>query len=173
MIASGVLQSAGKMVSLGGLLLFAMTIPGFTCQQADAGYSNAAAGLSLRFRPIEGANVITSNEFRIVTGNPEIVLEGIVIWDNEGARPDAVVMHDCPEGDVTGAELEDCTIWQNVIYAVAGDGSVGLLPGETEPAAESLLLPDFGRALRYSSLFEEDAKASIPSDVFALAGCQE
>ncbi len=160
-------------MSVGGLLLTGMILPGFACQQAQAGYSDAAHSLSLQFHPIEGANVVTSNEFRIVTGNPDVVLEGIVIWDNEGARPDAVVMHNCPEGDVTGVELENCTIWQNVIYAVASDGSVSLLPGETEQAAKTLLLPDFGRALRYSSLFDEDSEVSIPSDVFALAGCQE
>lgn len=167
------LQSAGKAVSIGGLLLTGMTLPGLACQQAEAGYSDAAHSLSLQFYPIEGANVVTSNEFRIVTGNPEVVLEGIVIWDNAGARPDAVVMHNCPEGDVTGVELEDCTIWQNVIYSVAADGTVGLLPGETDQAAKSLLLPDFGRAFRYSSLFDEDAEVSIPSDVFALTGCRE
>ncbi len=167
------LQSAGTMTSIAGVLLTAMALPGIACQQGEAGYSDAARTLSMRFHPIEGANVVTSNEFRIVTGNPEIVLEGIVIWDHAGARPDAVVMHDCPEGDVTGDELENCTIWQNVIYAVSADGTVGLLPGEKEPAARTLLLPDFGRALRYSSLYSEDSGASIASDVFALTDCRD
>lgn len=156
-----------------GLLLTGTASPGLACQQAQARYSDEMQKLSMQFRQIEEANVVSSNEFQLVHNGSDAVLEGIVIWDSEGARPDAVVMHNCPEGDVTGAELENCTIWQNVIYTVASDGSIGLLPGESEPAAHSLLLPDFGRALRYSSLFGEKTDVSIPSDVFTLTGCRE
>lgn len=167
------LQSAGKTLPIAGLLLTGMVSPGLACQQAKAGYSDDMRTMSLQFRPIEGPNVVTSNEFQIVTGPSGAVLDGIVIWDSDGARPDAVVMHDCPEGDVTGPELEACTIWQDVMYTVASDGKIGLLPGETEPAAETVLLPDFGRALRYSSLNRDDPAASIASDVFSLTGCKD
>jgi hypothetical protein len=101
------------------------------------------------------------------------VLDGIVIVDTEIARSQGMVMYNCPDGDVTGAELDACTIWQNVIYDLGRDGSVGLMPAEDEPAAARLLLPDFGRALGYSEIYAASGLTDAPWDVFRMSGCQE
>ena len=55
-------------------------------------------------------------------------------------RPNGIVMYNCPEGDVTGDDLEACTVWQGLIYGVSAAGQVdNLLPEwrarRTDPAA--------------------------------------
>ena len=60
----------------------------------------------------------------------DVVLDGIVQWSDGVARPNGMLMHKCPEGDVTGAELAVCTVWQGVIYTSDDKGNIELLPAE-------------------------------------------
>jgi hypothetical protein len=84
-----------------------------------------------------------------------------------------MLTHDCPTGDVTGAEISACTAWTGVVYAADLKGNIGLLPAEGEPAPERLLFPDLAQSLA-DTLDEEDGRlAGAGFDVFALTGCQE
>ncbi|MDP3899219.1 MAG: hypothetical protein Q8Q62_21295 [Mesorhizobium sp.] len=141
------------------------------CKQELAVYAEPDAKSSLEFRP-SGAPA-ASNEFKLVFAENDIVLDGIVMWTDGVARPFGMLMHKCPEGDVTGEELAACTVWQGVVYAVDAAGKVGLLAAEGSDAAAQLVFPDLGPALRQSSVYGMSGITKLPWDAFALAGCQE
>ncbi|MDN2582273.1 hypothetical protein [Aquibium sp. ELW1220] len=142
------------------------------CPQELAVYTDRDKAASIEFRPVAPDEAIYTGEFRVLFSQNGIVADGIVMWTDGVPRPTGIVMHDCPEGDVTGAELAACTIWQGVIYAIDAAGEVGLLPREG-PAAERLLLPDFGPSVRHSALYGADGISIVPWDVFEISGCQE
>jgi hypothetical protein len=154
-------------------VLASVTYPGHAaCRQELSVYSEPEADASLEFTPA-GANASTSHTFKIKFPENAVVFDGIVMWTEGVARPIGIVMHKCPEGDVTGEELVACTVWQGVIYAVDGLGNVDLLPPEGADAAEQLLLPDFAPALRQSSAYGMAGLSKMPWDVFKMSGCQE
>lgn len=141
------------------------------CPQELGVYAEAEAHASLEFKPApEGA---ASHEFRLVFAENGVVLDGIVMWTDDPARPQGMLMHDCPEGDVTGEELAACTVWQGVIYTVSEFGAVGLLPERGAAAAVHLILPDLGPSVRSSSIWGVNGVTKAPWDAFTLSGCQE
>lgn len=145
--------------------------PGWAmCPQELAVYSQGDGQASVEFQPRDGAAV--SNRFRVLL-DTEAVLDGVVMWSDDVPRPNGRLMHQCPEGDVTGAEIEACTVWQGVIYAVDADGKIALLPVEGEDAAEQLLLPDFAWALKNAPALAGAELSPLDTDVFRLSGCQE
>jgi hypothetical protein len=101
------------------------------------------------------------------------VLDGIVQWSEGIERPYGMVTHECPTGDVTGAEIAACTVWQGVIYGSDLAGNIGLLPDEGEPAPDRLLFPDLGPSLADALGGDDSAFAGASFDVLALQGCQE
>ena len=116
----------------------------------------------------EPAGFTVTNSFRLILPD-DLVLDGIVMWNQGVSRPNGLIMHQCPDGDVTGEELDACTYWEGVVYTVADDGSVDLI-GQNE-AAQTLLLPDLSRQLHYSDL--NQGGFLLGFDAFALSGCQE
>jgi hypothetical protein len=141
------------------------------CNQELAVYSEPEASASLEFTP--AGDTGSSHTFKIKFPENSVILDGVVLWTEDVARPMGIVMHKCPDGDVTGPELDACTVWQGVIYAVDGRGNIGLLPPEGAAAAEQLLLPDFAPALRQSSAYGMAGVSKMPWDVFKMSGCQE
>lgn len=141
------------------------------CPQELAIYSEQEASASLEFTP--AGDTGSSHTFKIKFAENSVVLDGVVLWTEDVARPMGIVMHKCPDGDVTGPELDACTVWQGVVYAVDGQGKISLLPPEGAAAAEHLLLPDFAPALRQSSAYGVGAVSKMPWDAFKMSGCQE
>jgi len=141
------------------------------CPIELATYATTQGNGELEFSPTRGAATV-SNSFRVLLDDG-IVLDGIVQWSNEAARPNGMLMHGCPEGDATGDELEACTVWQGVIYTSDRQGTIALLPAQGMEAPQTLILPDLGPSLRWSSVFGAGAVSTAPWDVFALKGCQE
>ncbi|OAP39081.1 hypothetical protein AU381_08225 [Sinorhizobium glycinis] len=148
-------------------------LPAFAedCKQARAIYADPAGGYELRFEPVGSEAAVTSNHFKISIAGTALLLDGVVLPSGEPERPNGIVMNNCPTGDVTGAELTACTVWQGPIYAVDSAGTVGLLQGETAPAARQILLPDFGPSLRQSSAWGKGKATSDSSDVFEFKAC--
>lgn len=140
------------------------------CSQELAVYSEPETSASLEFRP---AGPATSHEFKLVFAENDVVLDGIVMWTEGVARPHGMLMHKCPEGDVTGEELAACTVWEGVVYAVDEQGHIDLLPPEGADAAAQLLLPDLGPSLRHSAAYGMNGLSKMPWDAFKLSGCQE
>ncbi len=130
---------------------------------------DAIAGLD--FTPT-GGQAAVANSFRLVMRDGP-VFEGHVLWTDEPARPYGQLLHECPEGDVTGEELAACTVWQGTIYAIGADGGVNLMPAQGEPAPERLLLADLGYQMRWSQAWEKAGLTAVPWDEFRLSGCQE
>jgi hypothetical protein len=105
---------------------------------------------TVEFQHDDGSAIAVSNRSGMQIRDDE-VLDGIVLWTGDVPRPNGWLMHTCPGGDVTGAEIEAGTVWQGVVYAVTGDGQIGLLPAEGEAATRQLLLPDLAGGLQNAS----------------------
>jgi hypothetical protein len=139
------------------------------CLQEQAVYTDADGAYELRFEPVGSESAATSNHFKVRIARTDLVLDGIVMQSGEPMRANGMIMNKCPEGDVTGDDIAACTIWQGVIYAVNPDGKVESLPGEGAEASARILLPDFGPAMRNSSIW---GKATVaPWDAFAFKEC--
>lgn len=141
------------------------------CPMELAVYGDRDGAAGIDFRPT-GQSAVVTNTFRMVLDNG-VMLDGMVMWSDGVARPYASLMHQCPDGDVTGEELEACTLWEGVVYAADAAGHVSLLPAEGKDAPATLIFPDLGPALKLSSAYGEGGFSEVPWDVFALKGCQE
>jgi hypothetical protein len=174
-----------KAVSAGGeaLVLMAPAIAAFGILAASSAAAFAACPMELaiygerdgvaeiNFTPTLNPAVVT-NTFRMLFED-DVVLDGIVMWTEAVPRPTGMLMYKCPQGDVTGAELAVCTVWQGVIYTSDDKGNIDLLPAEGDDAPAKLIFPDLGRSLRGSAAFGADGFPKAPWDVFALKGCEE
>lgn len=141
------------------------------CPIELAVYGDSQSGSEIDFTPT-GTSAVVTNTFRLILDN-DVVLNGIVMWNEGVARSNGSLMYKCPEGDITGAELATCTLWNGVIYTSDDKGSIGLLPAEGVEAPKTLILPDLGPVLRQSRAYGGGGFSKVPSDVFAMKGCQE
>jgi hypothetical protein len=155
---------------MAGMALFA-TNAHAACPIELAVYGDTQSGTEIDFTPT-GTSATVTNTFRMILDN-NVVLNGIVMWSTGEARPNGSLMYKCPEGDVTGGELAACTVWSGVIYTSDDKGAIGLLPAEGVDAPKTLILPDLGPALRHSLAYGGKGFSKVPSDVFAMKGCQE
>lgn len=154
-----------------GLVLLSAFPALAACPVELATYSDRDGIAELEFTPVAGSAAVT-NKFRLfMNGGPQF--EGVVMWTEEPARPNGLLMFNCPEGDVTGMELDACTIWQGVIYSVDDKGEVGVLPGEGEPAPQKLILADLATWMKQAPAFVDAGLFTVPWDGFSLTGCQE
>lgn len=140
------------------------------CRQDRALYADRDGAYELTFEPVGSDAAATSHHFKVKILASGVVLDGVVM-PGDPARSNGMVMHDCPEGDVTGEEIAACTVWEGVIYALDGAGDAGLLPEEGAAAAETLLLSGFGPSVRYSTLWDDGKATVAPWDVFRRKGC--
>ena len=139
------------------------------CPIERAVYAESETKIEIRFQP-SGEDTPVSHRFVLAAPSGKVTVEGHVMFDPEIERPVAMAMHDCPEGDVTGADLAACTVWTGIIYASdKATGHVDLLPSEGADAPESLVLPGFGPAVSRSVLFKD--LSAMPWDVFELKEC--
>lgn len=142
---------------------------GAECLQSDALYADQDRVAVISFDAGFAAAPGVTNRFDMLIG--EVALEGIVIWSGGVERPQAILLHDCPEGDATAAELDACTLWQGIVYAVGADGEIGFLPGASELAADRLLFPGLPWQLSFTEAFEAGEIADLPFEVFERTGC--
>ena len=148
---------------------FGLVLPAHaTCPQELAVYTEIGGEAQIEFSA-EPAGFVVTNAFRLIMAD-DLVLDGIVMWNDGVSRPNGLIMHQCPDGDVTGEELDACTHWEGVVYTVSSSGTVGLIG--REGAADTLLLPDMSRQLHDGDL-NDDGRTLLNFDVFALTGCQE
>lgn len=141
------------------------------CRFDKAIYTQKESSYVLRFKPSRelGRFPGTSNFFYVEATDLKKPLTAWVIWNNGESRPTGSVMLDCPEDGMSNEDYEACTHWKGVMYSLTGDGAE-LLPMESEPAPATILLPDFGRKMRYS-LLSGVAGEEVPWDVFRFDRC--
>ena len=164
--------AAGCRIVVACALLLAA--PGFgqaACPMELSIYGDRDDAASIDFRPT-GDSVVVTNTFKMAL-DKGIVLDGMVMWSEGVRRPYASLMYQCPEGDVTGQEIAECTLWEGVVYAADAGGNIGLIPAEGTDAPQTLIFPDLGPTLRMSAPYAANGLSTVPWDVFALKGCQE
>jgi hypothetical protein len=170
-ISAGGEAWAARAIAVLGILA-ASSAPAFAaCPMELSVYGERDSVAEINFTPTGNAAVVT-NTFRMLLED-DLVLDGIVMWTEAVPRPSGMLMYKCPTGDVTGAELAICTVWQGVIYTSDDQGNIDLLPAEGADAPAKLIFPDLARSLERSAAFGEDGFSKVPWDVFALKGCQE
>jgi len=145
------------------------------CPQALAVYGEAVSGAEIAFSgPLSDADGM-QHRFRLSFAGNGVMMDGVVMMAGEPDRPWGVILHQCPEGDATGAEIAACTVWEGPIYAIDAEGAAGWLPvlDARHDASDSLLLPDFGAAVMQSQAWLAREITMVPGDVFVLKACQE
>lgn len=156
---------------MSALALLSATPANAACPIELSVYGDRDKAAEIDFRPTLQSATVT-NSFKMVLDN-DVVFDGVVMWSQEVARPNGMLMFQCPEGDVTGEELDACTVWQGVIYSVDEQGNIGLLPAERAEAPKKLIFSDLGHSLRTSAAYGPDGFSKVPWDVFEIKGCQE
>ncbi|WP_425287377.1 hypothetical protein [Paramesorhizobium deserti] len=150
------------------------------CTQDRAIYADRDDHYTLTFKPMpEDVPAVTSNEFTITENGPgegdaqkkAFKLDGVVMWTEGVERPNGLIMYNCPDGDATGEELEDCTLWQGVIYALKEGAEADLLPKAKEPAAQALLFPDLAGSLDSFDFGPAKPAEPLSWDVFRFRDC--
>ncbi|AYG61568.1 hypothetical protein [Rhizobium jaguaris] len=142
------------------------------CVQEKAVYGDMDDAYELRFEPV-GSQMAVSNQFKFTVRNTPIVADGVVMRSDDLLHANGMIMFNCPEGDVTGADLRACTVWQGMIYASDLTGNISALPAEGAGAAERLFLPALGPSIRESSIWGKGKATVAPWDVLTLKGCGE
>ncbi|MBN9242665.1 MAG: hypothetical protein J0I98_07720 [Mesorhizobium sp.] len=140
------------------------------CPVELAVYGDRDNAAGIDFRPATGLATVT-NAFRMTLDNGT-AFDGMVMWSEGTERPYGTLTYKCPDGDVTGKEMEACTVWQGVIYTADEAGGIDLLP-KTGAAPKALIFPDLGPSLRLSTVYGTAGFSRVPWDVFTLKGCQE
>ncbi|MDI7862473.1 hypothetical protein MRS76_10930 [Rhizobiaceae bacterium n13] len=141
------------------------------CAQQDAIYEDRDKAYELRFVPVESAAAAASHIFKLAVLKTGLLLDGYVMPTDEVSRSSGIIMHNCPEGDVTGAELDACTVWEGLLYSIDDKGGAANLPDGTAAAAGEILLADLGSSIRSSALWGEGQLTVAPWDVLTLKGC--
>jgi hypothetical protein len=142
------------------------------CTQDRAIYTDRDDTYTLAFRQVpEDQPVATSNEFSIEKNDSGLKLDGVVMWNEGVARPNGIIMYKCPTGDVTGDELQACTVWRGVIYALKEGADADLLAQAKEPAAQALLLPDFSSSMSSFDFKSQKTIETFPWEVFRFKEC--
>jgi hypothetical protein len=139
------------------------------CLQADAYYADRDRNAVIAFDQGFEATPGVTNSFTMLIG--DAALEGVSMWSAGVERPQAVLLHDCPEGAATPEELDACTLWQGIVYSVSEEGEIGFLPDALDIAADRLLFPGLPWQLSYSGAFERGELSELPFEVFELTGC--
>lgn len=149
---------------------------GAACPQALGVYGEAESGAEIAFSgPLNEADGM-QHRFNLSFGQNGVSMDGVVMMVGEPDRPWGVILHQCPEGDATGAEIAACTVWEGPIYAIDAKGGAQWLPVQNATGAvagESLLLPEFGAAVMRSAVWRDGLIGAAPGDVFRLKACQE
>lgn len=162
-------QCFAALIALG----MAMASPAHAaCTQDRAVYTDRDDDYTLTFKYFpDDQPVATSNEFVLQRNDSDLKLDGVVMRDGAAARPNGLIMYNCPSGDATGDELSACTVWQGVLYALKEGADAEFLPKAKEPAAQALILPDLSGAMGGFNFKLEKPIETLPWDVFRFKEC--
>ncbi|ANK93475.1 MULTISPECIES: hypothetical protein [Rhizobium] len=153
--------------------VFAIPVVAFAadCKQEHAVYVDRDGAYELRFTPLNSPSAAASNQFKVNALETSVVMEGYVMPSEDPVRAIGVLMFNCPEGDATGADLDACTVWQGAVYGMNAKGEMDNLQPEGAAAAEKLVLPGLGPAIRESSAWGEGKASVAPWDVMTFKEC--
>lgn len=147
------------------------------CMQNQAVYTDLTGTYTLTFRPEVEADLqlepTPTNEFMITAASkPDFKLTGLVIWDGEkNPRPTGLIMNDCRGDGTMPEEIEECSVWQGVVYSLKDNADAGLLPKPLEPAAPALLFPDLISAFNTVNFGDAQPEPVLDWEVFRYKQC--
>ena len=141
------------------------------CTQDHAIYEDASQKYRLSFESTSEASAV-SHLFTMEIAKTDIKMDGNVQLTDRVPRSLGLLLNKCPDGDVTGADLEACTIWQGLMYTIDPKGKVDNLDAGSAPAASQILLADFGAALHQSKIWTDKKLLETPYDVFSFKECR-
>ncbi|CCM77592.1 hypothetical protein [Rhizobium mesoamericanum] len=153
------------------LVLPATAVAAPDCSQASAVYADRDGAYELRFTPIYSEAAAANNRFKLKVLKTPIELDGYVMPSDDPERSIGILMFKCPGGDVTGADLDACTVWRGAVYGANAKGEIDNLQPEPAAAAENVFLPGLGPAIRHSQIWGNDKATVAPWDVLAFKGC--
>jgi hypothetical protein len=157
-------------------VIASLMMPGFLaaaerCSIQTAVYEEADAATRLSFRVVNEDAAAVSHLFEVTGG--KLKLDGHVMYDEDGRRPSGMIMNNCPEGDVTGADLRACTVWTGIPYALdATTGQVDILGTAESRAPDAILMPGLGPAIRHSTLWSKSGLKDVPWDLYEFKECK-
>lgn len=143
------------------------------CKQGNAIYADRDGAYELRFSPITSEAVTSSHQFKLAVLKTSTVMDGYVMPSDDPVRTMGMVLFNCPDGDVTGADLDACTVWQGFVYGAAADGRLDNLQSGDSAAAEKIVFPGLGPAIRQSSAWGNGKATVVPWDVLDFKGCAQ
>lgn len=163
---------ATRWIALLSVVLLGSAAEAATCQQEHAIYADPEGAYELAFEPVDSDAASSSHRFKLRIRNTDLELEGYVLPSEPVNRTNGMIFYNCPEGDVTGADLAACTVWEGIIYA-NHDGQIDLLPPSGSAAAPQILLPGFGPAIRGSAVWGTNKANVTPWDVLFIKECSK
>ncbi len=140
------------------------------CPQDQAIYGDADKSYELAFSPAASEAVMTSHQFSLTYKSTGLVMQGYVMDSENGDQSLATLLYQCPEGDVTGADIAACTVWEGAIN-LHGEDRLEKLPPSDQTAAGEILLAELAEAVRNSTVWGDDEVSLAPGDIFTLEGC--
>lgn len=169
----GVMAGRKGVAAIAAAALFAIPACAFgaACKQEQAVYTDRDGAYELRFAPLNSQSAAASNQFKMSALKSSVVMDGYVMPTEDPVRAIGILMFNCPEGDATGADLDACTVWQGAVYGMDAKGEMDNLQPEGAAAAEKLVLPGLGPAIRESSAWGEGKAMVAPWDILIFKEC--
>ncbi len=143
----GIMAGRKGVAAIAAAVFFVIPVAAFAidCKQEQAVYTDRDGAYELRFAPLNSPSAAASNQFKVSALKTSVVMEGYVMPSEDPVRAIGILMFNCPEGDVTGADLDACTVWQGAVYGMDAKGemdnlqpkslgSPGLVPPFANPA---------------------------------------
>ncbi len=175
------MHAADKLLAMATASVLAVSIcataAGAACMQNRAIYTDRDDAYTLTFRSEQPNDLkmtpAPSNEFTIAAKDkPDFKLNGVVIWPEEGvSRPYALITFNCKGDGSNPEDLDDCSIWQGVVYALKDGADADPLPKADEPAAQAVLFPDLVTAIDGYDFGAAKPEKPLQWEVFRFQDC--
>lgn len=140
------------------------------CPQEKAVYRDRDNAYELVFSPVQLDAESNTHRFKLNVLGTKLSLDGYVMGSKPVDRSNGILFFNCPDGDVTGKDIADCTVWQGVVYGQSA-GHIDLLAARGKDAADAVLLPDLGPSIQQSKVFGEGKAKLAPWDVLDFKEC--
>ncbi|OXT02317.1 hypothetical protein B7H23_05275 [Notoacmeibacter marinus] len=86
-------------------------------------------------------------------------------------QPVMTLPYQCPEDDLTEADLDACILYRGVVYALSAGETLRTLPDADKAAATQILLPNFSASLYGNPVLDAIEADGKQGDIFTLSGC--
>lgn len=172
LMKTAIFRKTIALLTTAALLAVSTTAASAACTQNRAIYTDNDQNYTLTFSPTLKEDELSGNNFTIIANEtPEFTLQGNVQWTDGVARPNVMIAYNCASDEMAEDEINDCTIWQGVVYALKDGADAEFLPRNDEPAAAAILLPDFVSMLDSYDFGSTKPAVPLNWEVFRFKAC--